>query len=215
MSKLPDGTVLPLESILSRRDFCRTAVVGGAALVTLGACGAGAPASPLDGGKKDLTQQLFPEEDMTGQPDMSTEPPDLAETPEDLSGDERDLARRDMANPNACPGGVTTTNMKPAAFQLNTATFVRLANAFVCRDGGGLFGVTAVCTHQGAIIGAVNGGMGGFRCPSHFSAFALDGSLVNGPALDPLSHHPLCIDGGGNVAVNANQTVAANKRYSF
>src|SRR5262249_27204991 len=113
MAKAPDRIVLPLDALLSRRDFCRTAMVGGAALVTLRACGDSRLAVPHDLGRRDLRQSLFPEEDMSGgQPDMSTASPDMTEIPQpDMTGEIPDLTRPpDFVNPNACPNGVIPTN---------------------------------------------------------------------------------------------------------
>ena len=45
---------------------------------------------------------------------------------------------------------------------------------------------TAVCTHQGCIVGTVSGGT--INCPCHGSKFSINnGSVVNGPATSPLA----------------------------
>lgn len=45
---------------------------------------------------------------------------------------------------------------------------------------------TAVCTHQGCIVGSVAGGT--INCPCHGSKFSIaNGSVVNGPATSPLA----------------------------
>ena len=213
MSLLPDGFAIPLDTVIGRRDFCRTLVVGGAALVTFGGCGEGMPAAPLDGGKQDLTS---PAADLTTTPDMSaledlTQREDLTQDPGDLSG-----PKPDMASADACPAnGVVKTNMNGAAFKINTATSIVVASAFVCRDAGGLFALTSICPHQQCLVNPVNGGAGGFLCPCHFSKFSATGALVQGPAARALDHMALCLDGTGNVALNTLQNVAANKRYNF
>jgi Rieske Fe-S protein len=44
---------------------------------------------------------------------------------------------------------------------------------------------TAICTHQGCVVGSVEDGQ--VKCPCHGSAFSIeDGSVVNGPAESPL-----------------------------
>ena len=59
---------------------------------------------------------------------------------------------------------------------------------------------TAVCTHQGCTVGTVSGDQ--IECPCHGSVFsAEDGSVVNGPAQDPLAEV--------KVAVKGNEVVKA------
>ena len=53
---------------------------------------------------------------------------------------------------------------------------------------------TAVCTHQGCIVGSVKGKSIG--CPCHGSAFNIaDGSVLNGPADRPLREIKVAVEG--------------------
>lgn len=53
---------------------------------------------------------------------------------------------------------------------------------------------TAVCTHQGCLVGQVEGEE--IQCPCHGSAFSIDdGSVVNGPATSPLSEVGISVEG--------------------
>jgi Rieske Fe-S protein len=53
---------------------------------------------------------------------------------------------------------------------------------------------TAVCTHQGCIVSGVSGG--NINCECHGSAFSVaDGSVVNGPATQPLAEEPIAVQG--------------------
>jgi len=53
---------------------------------------------------------------------------------------------------------------------------------------------TAVCTHQGCIVGSVSGGT--INCPCHGSKYSIkDGSVVNGPAPAPLAPIAIKVDG--------------------
>jgi cytochrome b6-f complex iron-sulfur subunit len=47
------------------------------------------------------------------------------------------------------------------------------------RDGKGVYAISTTCTHLGCIV---RPGAEGFECPCHGSRFALDGSVVKGPA---------------------------------
>jgi Rieske Fe-S protein len=53
---------------------------------------------------------------------------------------------------------------------------------------------TAVCTHQGCIVSSVSDGA--IMCECHGSAFSIkDGSVVNGPATQPLAAEQISVDG--------------------
>jgi cytochrome b6-f complex iron-sulfur subunit len=58
---------------------------------------------------------------------------------------------------------------------------------FVARDGGTLRAFAITCPHLGCSY-AYDDGLRHFLCPCHGSQFALDGSIVHGPATSPLSH---------------------------
>jgi len=59
---------------------------------------------------------------------------------------------------------------------------------------------TAVCTHQGCIVGSVSGGT--INCPCHGSKFSTtNGSVVNGPATSPLA--PISIKVQGTSIIQA------------
>ena len=53
---------------------------------------------------------------------------------------------------------------------------------------------SAVCTHQGCLVGSVEGEE--IRCPCHGSVFSVaDGSVLNGPATSPLEEVAISVDG--------------------
>jgi len=53
---------------------------------------------------------------------------------------------------------------------------------------------TAVCTHQGCIVNSVSGGT--INCPCHGSKFSIkDGSVVHGPATQPLAAIAIKVEG--------------------
>ncbi|HUC35541.1 MAG TPA: Rieske (2Fe-2S) protein [Acidimicrobiales bacterium] len=61
---------------------------------------------------------------------------------------------------------------------------------------GDVHGFSAVCTHQGCIVGTVQDGQ--IICPCHGSRFnAQTGAVVNGPAQLPLPSVPVVVSSGG------------------
>lgn len=53
---------------------------------------------------------------------------------------------------------------------------------------------SAVCTHQGCLVGSVEGEE--ILCPCHGSRFSVaDGSVLNGPATSPLEEVAISVDG--------------------
>jgi Rieske Fe-S protein len=52
-------------------------------------------------------------------------------------------------------------------------------------EQGALHAVSAICTHMGCIVGW-NETDRSWDCPCHGSRFALDGSIIHGPAVKPL-----------------------------
>jgi Rieske Fe-S protein len=59
---------------------------------------------------------------------------------------------------------------------------------------------SAVCTHQGCIVQEVTDGS--INCPCHGSRFDIaDGSVVRGPAQQPLTPLPVAVEGSGITAV--------------
>ena len=53
---------------------------------------------------------------------------------------------------------------------------------------------SAVCTHQGCLVGSVEGEE--ILCPCHGSVFSTaDGSVLNGPATAPLDEVAISVDG--------------------
>ena len=81
---------------------------------------------------------------------------------------------------------------------------------FIVRDSGGLFAVSAICTHSGCTC-QPNGNE--FFCPCHGATFALDGSNPTSPAHSALKHYAMCVDASGNVTVDTSKSVAVNLRY--
>ena len=208
--------LISLEEVkrLSRRAFCQTAGVG-AAVIALPACfgdgssrvglgllddvdlGAGAPPPDLathGNGPFDFATSHQPPPDLAGH---HTTPPDLAHA--QMKGN--------------CPGGVFNTGMPPSQFALDTATYFNSQDSFVCRDNGGLFALTSICTHAGC-TNSFRAGSNDFRCPCHGATFSFIGDATRAPAFSPLDHYALCIDNDGSVAFDTGTTVGQGTRLN-
>lgn len=64
-----------------------------------------------------------------------------------------------------------------------TRTVVADGQALLLHDETGLHALSLVCTHLGCLVQAEGSG---FACPCHGSLYAADGSLIRGPAAQPL-----------------------------
>lgn len=58
-----------------------------------------------------------------------------------------------------------------------------------------LYATSAICTHLGCTVG-YNKDTGRIDCPCHGSQYALDGSVVHGPAKKPLKRYDVTIENG-------------------
>ena len=178
---------------LSRRDFCGLACVG----VALAACSNGIGAiqtGALGAGDDNATPDA---------PDHQLDP-DGGITPHDAASGSPDAGSSNVA--------CTTTMVDVGAassFTLNAPVYVSAAKCFIVRDAGGLYAVSAKCTHEGAIM-VVQGA--DYYCPRHGAKFKFDGTIVSGPVSIPLVHYAMCNGANGHVSVETSLTVAKTQR---
>jgi len=83
---------------------------------------------------------------------------------------------------------------------------------FVCRDAGGLYALTSICTHNQCDVGFVSQSAG-FECPCHGSRYDFNGQVTRGPAALPLDHLSLCVAPDGDVFVDPKTVVPTTKRF--
>lgn len=108
-----------------------------------------------------------------------------------------------------CPATGATDVGAPSTFTLNKPKYFSSGNYFVVRDSGGLYALTARCTHDGVTISAETSD---FYCPAHGATFNFNGTVTQGPAFSPLVHYAMCTLSNGNVGVIKSQTVAQSQR---
>lgn len=81
------------------------------------------------------------------------------------------------------------------------------------RDAGGLYAMTAICTHAQCNIrdsGTVSAS--GLSCGCHGSQFDANGNVIQGPATSPLRHFEVLIETDGTITINADKEVASSVR---
>ena len=174
--------------VISRRDFCALA---GLTLV-VGACAD-------NDGSVVQTGQLGD----NFNPDASTAHHDAGAT----DGPANTV---DSSTGLACTGNPIDVGAA-SSFVANTPVYHSSGNFFVVRDSGGLYALTAACTHEGKTC-VVQGSE--FYCPRHGATFTFNGVVTQGPAFLPLTHYAMCDMSNGHVGVNTSQTVSASVRLS-
>ena len=80
----------------------------------------------------------------------------------------------------------------------------------VFRDAEGVYAISIICTHLGCIV---KPSATGFDCPCHGSGFAPDGSVVRGPAPQPLRWVKVVVS-GATVVVDEGATVPSGTKVS-
>jgi cytochrome b6-f complex iron-sulfur subunit len=87
------------------------------------------------------------------------------------------------------------------------------SNVVVARDAGGVYAMSAICTHAGCFLDDNSGTIAaGLYCPCHGSAFDGDGIVTRGPARSPLQHYAVTIAADGAITVDGSQRVADSVR---
>ncbi|MBE0676498.1 MAG: Rieske (2Fe-2S) protein [Bacteroidales bacterium] len=73
----------------------------------------------------------------------------------------------------------------------NSGGFVTVSNIIVINTGSGNYtALSSVCTHEGCAV-TYNSSANNLPCPCHGSVFAIGGSVLNGPATQPLKVYPV------------------------
>ena len=109
----------------------------------------------------------------------------------------------------SCSGTATDVG-EPTVFVSDTPVYFSSGKFFVVRDAGGLYAVTAVCTHEGAICAVSSGD---YRCPRHGALFQYDGTIISGPVSRELAHYSMCLLSNGHAGVTTT-TCAKTQRLA-
>jgi Rieske Fe-S protein len=81
------------------------------------------------------------------------------------------------------------------------------------RDSGGLYAMSAACTHAGCMLSVANGGgIEELSCPCHGSLFDANGEVTRGPANSPLQHYQVDVAADGSITVQGGMPVSAEAR---
>jgi len=91
-----------------------------------------------------------------------------------------------------------------------TVRFNREQRAYVIGAAGGVFALSAVCTHLGCITRYVSDEKV-IACPCHGSRFDLEGNVVHGPAPRPLPWLEVTADAAGNLVVDTSIVIPHGK----
>jgi Rieske Fe-S protein len=106
-------------------------------------------------------------------------------------------------------GPVTAGNMSALA----VGTMRVFSNVVVAQDAGGVYAMSAVCTHAGCLLDDGNATVAeGLSCPCHGSAFDGNGGVTRGPAVRALQHYAVSIAADGTITVDGSQPVSADAR---
>ncbi|MFC7494018.1 MULTISPECIES: Rieske (2Fe-2S) protein [unclassified Nocardioides] len=150
---------------LSRRRTLSGAAIAGVGVPLLVACG------DDDGGGEDTAAEPTPTSEETPSEEAPTEEAPTSEAP---------AANALAATADVPEGGGVVLKAEELVVTQPTA------GEFKC--------FAAVCTHQGCVVGGVDGGT--INCPCHGSKFSIaDGSVANGPASSPLEQVAIQVQG--------------------
>ena len=98
----------------------------------------------------------------------------------------------------------------PLDFPEGTVRFDKEHRAYVIGAPGGVYALSAVCTHLGCIT-RYRSDENAIACPCHGSRFDLEGDVVNGPAPRPLPWLDVQINPAGNLVVDTSVVVPRGK----
>lgn len=100
----------------------------------------------------------------------------------------------------------------PLDYPEGVVRFNKQQRAYVIGASGGVYALSAVCTHLGCITRFLSDEKC-IACPCHGSRFDLEGNVIHGPAPRPLQWLEVQADTSGNLLVDTSVTVAHGKVF--
>lgn len=96
---------------------------------------------------------------------------------------------------------------------LGVGKMIVMSNIAVARDAKGVYGMSAVCTHEGCLLDDGPSTIAsGLSCACHGSTFDGSGAVTAGPARVALQHYAVTIAADGSMVVDGSQPVTASTR---
>lgn len=100
----------------------------------------------------------------------------------------------------------------PLDFTEGVVRFNKEKKAYVIGAAGGVYALSAVCTHLGCIT-RFRSDERVIACPCHGSRFDLEGNVVHGPAPRPLPWLDVTQDAAGNLVVDTGIVITNGKVF--
>jgi cytochrome b6-f complex iron-sulfur subunit len=100
----------------------------------------------------------------------------------------------------------------PGDYTEGSIRFNKEKKAYVVGGSGGVYALSAVCTHLGCITRFLSD-QNVIACPCHGSRFDLEGNVVEGPAPRPLPWLQVVTDGSGLLVVDTSIVVPHGKVF--
>lgn len=98
----------------------------------------------------------------------------------------------------------------PLDFTEGVVRFNKEKKAYVIGGAGGVYALSAVCTHLGCMT-RYKSDEKVIACPCHGSRFDLEGNVIHGPAPHPLPWLDVTEDASGNLVVDTGIVIARGK----
>ena len=99
-----------------------------------------------------------------------------------------------------------------SAVPVDSLRIVSGENVVLGRDAGGLYAMSAVCTHAGCVVAVAPLPTGGVNCPCHGSAYDRYGSVTRGPAGRSLQHYRVDVASDGSITIQGGVQVVSTDR---
>ena len=100
----------------------------------------------------------------------------------------------------------------PLDYPEGTVRFNKEQKAYIIGGPGGVYALSAVCTHLGCIT-RFRSDENVIACPCHGSRFDLEGNVIHGPAPRPLPWLDVTEDAMGNLVVDTGIVIARGKVF--